>query len=282
LWHFSQLSSKLVRSAALQATGLYSDSLNQLRAFYGTEIVTRVEPFGLEVTHDYAAKQGAIPIPATFSIEFGKYIGAQIPGMQIRLVSNYPFPFRTDGGPRDAFEREALARLSKEPGGLFYRFEDFNGRPSLRYAVAITMGNTCVSCHNSHPESPKKDWKVGDVRGIQEIIRPLDNLLAETRAGLKDTFLLMALVALLGLSGLALVIGKMRRAKAELEEEVAERTASQSRLKALHEVNASLSSTLDLHAVLDLLMEKVASFFPDTAIQIWLMNPDSKMFERAA
>jgi hypothetical protein len=27
----------------------------------------------------------------------------------------------------------------------------------------------CVNCHNSHPENPKWDWKVGDVRGIQEI-----------------------------------------------------------------------------------------------------------------
>jgi class 3 adenylate cyclase len=26
-----------------------------------------------------------------------------------------------------------------------------------------------VSCHNAHPESPKKDWKVGDVRAIQSI-----------------------------------------------------------------------------------------------------------------
>src|SRR5438874_702866 len=26
-----------------------------------------------------------------------------------------------------------------------------------------------VNCHNSHPESPKRDWKVGDVRGIQEV-----------------------------------------------------------------------------------------------------------------
>jgi class 3 adenylate cyclase len=32
------------------------------------------------------------------------------------------------------------------------------------------MGPACVNCHNSHPESPKRDWKVGDVRGIQEIV----------------------------------------------------------------------------------------------------------------
>ena len=31
------------------------------------------------------------------------------------------------------------------------------------------MGAACVNCHNTHPESPKRDWKVGDVRGIQEV-----------------------------------------------------------------------------------------------------------------
>jgi signal transduction histidine kinase len=282
LWHFSQLSSKLVQSGALKATELYSESLKELRAFYGVEIVDRVKPFGIEVTHDYAAKKGAIPIPATFSIEFGNHIGTRIPGTQIRLVSHYPFPFRKDGGPRDAFERDALAHLSKAPDEAFFRFEDFKGRPSLRYAVAIPMGKGCIACHNTHAESPKKDWKVGDVRGIQEIIRPLDNVAAETRARLKDTFLLMALMGLLGLGGLALVIGKMRRDKAQLEQQVIERTATQSRLKALHEVNVSLSSTLDLRAVLDLLMEKVSGFFPDTAVQVWLVNPETKALERAA
>jgi signal transduction histidine kinase len=282
LWHFSQLSSKFVESGALKATELYSESLKELRAFYGAEIVDRVKPYGIEVTHDYTAKKGAIPIPATFSIEFGKHIGRQIPGMQIRLVSDFPFPFREDGGPRDSFEREALDHLNNEPDETFYRFEDFRGRPSLRYAVAIRMGKNCVSCHNSHPESPKTDWKVGDVRGIQEIIRPLDNVVAETRAGLKDTFLLMALMGLLGLGGLGLVIGKMRRDKAELEQEVIERTETQSRLKALHDINVTISSTLDLRAVLDLLMEKVSGFFPATAVQVWLVNPETKLMERAA
>ena len=31
------------------------------------------------------------------------------------------------------------------------------------------MESACVNCHNSHPESPKRDWKIGDVRGIQEV-----------------------------------------------------------------------------------------------------------------
>ena len=64
----------------------------------------------------------------------------------------------------------------------------------------------CVSCHNSHHDSPKTDWKVGDVRGVLEIIRPLDAVVAQTRAGLRETFVLMATMAGLGLVGLALVI----------------------------------------------------------------------------
>ena len=31
------------------------------------------------------------------------------------------------------------------------------------------MAAACVACHNTHPESPKRDWKVGDVRGLQEV-----------------------------------------------------------------------------------------------------------------
>src|SRR5450631_576232 len=39
----------------------------------------------------------------------------------------------------------------------------------VRVVAPIIMGQTCVACHNTHPDSPKRDWKVGDVRGIQEI-----------------------------------------------------------------------------------------------------------------
>jgi class 3 adenylate cyclase len=31
------------------------------------------------------------------------------------------------------------------------------------------MAGGCVACHNSHVESPKQDWKVGDVRALQTV-----------------------------------------------------------------------------------------------------------------
>src|SRR6516162_3689952 len=39
----------------------------------------------------------------------------------------------------------------------------------IRLISPILMSSPCVSCHNTHPESPKRNWKIGDVRGIQEI-----------------------------------------------------------------------------------------------------------------
>jgi hypothetical protein len=282
LWHMSRLSSNLVESAALQGTILYSETLTELSTFYGSQIVERVKPHGIEITHDFETKPGAIPIPAMFTIEFGKHIGTKIPGMQIRLYSEYPFSFRKDGGPKDSFEKEALIQLRQQPDKPFYRFEDFQGRSSLRYATAVRLKAGCVVCHNTHPESPKTDWKAGDVRGIQEIIRPLDNTVAETRAGLKDTFFLLAAMGLLGLCGLALMIDRMRRSSAELEKRVAERAAAEARLLALRDINVAITSSLDLRSVLTMLLETIDAVLPSMALQIWLVDRQSGQVERAA
>ena len=214
LWHLSRLSSNLIQSSALQTASMHAASLKEVRKLYTSEVTDRVEGHGIQITHDYATKEGAIPLPATFSMELGKRISEQNTGMQARLYSDFPFPWRKDGGPRDDFEREAIHQLRQFPDQPFYRFEDFQGRPSLRYAVADRMEAGCVSCHNSHPDSPKTNWKLGDVRGVLEIIRPLDSIIAQTHAGLRETFALMVIIGILGLFGLA----KLRQSQAAARE----------------------------------------------------------------
>jgi serine/threonine protein kinase len=190
LWHLTSLSEYLVRSAALESADQQSKMLDEVNNLYSSAVVERVQPQGIPVTHDYAARPEAIPLPATLTIDLGKHLGDQV-----RLYSNYPFRSRPDGGPKDDFEREALARASQNPDEPFYRFEDFQGRPSLRYATARRMQKTCIDCHNNHPDSTKRDWKEGDVRGVLEIIHPLDRDVARTRAGLRGTFVLMTAIS---------------------------------------------------------------------------------------
>jgi eukaryotic-like serine/threonine-protein kinase len=213
LWHLSRLTQQLVQSTALEGAAQQAEMLDIVNALYTSQVVERVQSHGIVVTHDYASKSGAIPLPATFTIESGQLIGERSQtGMLFRLYSDTPFRSRQDGGPHDDFERVALADLRRNPNTPFSRFEVFQGRPSLRYATARRMQADCIGCHNKDPNSTKRDWKVGDVGGVLEIIRPLDRDIARTHEGLRGTFLLMAAVsgALLGLSGLVLVVWPRR------------------------------------------------------------------------
>ena len=221
-----RLQSNLIESTAVGTAELYSEALAEFRTIYTSEVVERVRPHGIEVTHDYARKDGAIPLPATLSMELGRMIGLRHPGARSQLYSAYPFPWRSQtGGLRDDFARQAWSRLQERPDTPFYRFEDFEGRMSLRYATADRMRPTCVACHNSHPDSPKKNWQVGDVRGILEVIYPVDAIVTETRAFRGGTLALVSAMTALGLLGLSIVIQTLRRNAAELEQRVEQRTA---------------------------------------------------------
>jgi serine/threonine protein kinase len=213
LGHLMSLSERLVREAALESAAQQSEMLYEVNNFYSADVVDRVSRAGIAATHDYRDRPGTIPLPATLTIELGKHISDKsVSGMQVRLYSDKPFRTRKDGGPKDDFEREALDRLRLDPDEPVYRFEDFQGRPALRYATTRRMQATCVSCHNQHQDSVYKNWKEGDVPGVLEIIRPLDRDVARTRAGLRSTFVLMAVISgsLLALSVFVLVAGRRR------------------------------------------------------------------------
>ena len=72
------------------------------------------------------------------------------------------------------------------------------------------MKQPCVDCHNTHPDSTKKDWRVGEMRGVLEIIRPLDVDIARTQKQLRETGYFMAgiSVLLIGLAVFFLRAGK--------------------------------------------------------------------------
>ena len=48
-------------------------------------------------------------------------------------------------------------------------------RPNFRAIYADrAVSQACVGCHNTHPRSPKKDFKMGDVMGGLVIEIPLE------------------------------------------------------------------------------------------------------------
>ncbi|HWB01294.1 MAG TPA: protein kinase [Pirellulales bacterium] len=211
-WHLSSLSQMLVRSTALESVKQQAEMLEEVDKMYTTEVVDRLAPLKIDITHDYRNKQGAIPLPATLNIDLGRRISARsVSGMQVRLYSDYPFQSRHDSGSKDDFERTALATLQQHPDETIDRFERYDGRPALRFAKARIMAEGCVRCHNQHPQSVKKDWRVGEVGGVLEIIRPLDQDIERIHAGLRGTFLLVAAVSGSLLAATALALGVRSR-----------------------------------------------------------------------
>jgi hypothetical protein len=141
-----------------------------VRAYYGANVVGRVlaSPGTTKVVHNYRDIPGAIPIPATLSLELGQVISEQQNNIVYRFVSDYPFKNRPQHA-LDQFETNALSALRQDSNQQLAQVSATVFSDHVRLVAPVLMGQACVNCHNSHPESPKTDWKVGDVRGIQEV-----------------------------------------------------------------------------------------------------------------
>ena len=206
------LSNKINQKLGIKYVETYINSLETFQSMYSSEVIARLKPLGINFTHDYRDHDGAIPIPATFSIELAKAMTNPETGIITRLYSDYPFSFRKDGGPKDEFESLALTtlRFANDKTKPFVRFENVNGHMSMRYAKALLMKQSCVDCHNSHPDSTKKDWKVGDVRGVREVIFPLSSTRQISYAVWGVTAGIMLTITISGLGILFLAINALR------------------------------------------------------------------------
>jgi len=70
----------------------------------------------------------------------------------------------------DEFPHTALVFLKEHPDEEYYRFEDFHGVQSLRYATAERLSaQLCVDCHNDIELDDRRDWSLGEVVGMMEV-----------------------------------------------------------------------------------------------------------------
>lgn len=151
-----------------------STAISSLRDYYSENIVKKLqESNGQAVfTENYQNVHGGIPIPATFSIEIGNLFDStnDDTAVEYAFVSDYPFKSR-NREKLNNFQTKAIEAFRANPKLSFYdeRRAPLYGEAYLRHATPVVMQAACVACHNSHPASTKTDWKVGDIRGIQEV-----------------------------------------------------------------------------------------------------------------
>lgn len=114
--------------------------------------------------------------------------GAPLPAQMFRAISedvrdlNDSFtyslqslwPINKQNAPKTAMEKEGLQFIADNPGENFYGTEKLG---DVSYYTAIypdvAVAGPCVTCHNEHKDTPKTDFKLGDVMGGVVIRVPL-------------------------------------------------------------------------------------------------------------
>ena len=86
----------LTETSLLRQARDLNSVVSSVRAYYASNVVGRVlaSPGSTQVAHNYESIPGAIPIPATLSLELGRVIGEQQQNIAYRFVSDFPFKNR--------------------------------------------------------------------------------------------------------------------------------------------------------------------------------------------
>lgn len=134
------------------------------RTFYTTEIVERMQTRGVAFASEHWKETGELPLPAQFVLETGRLIAKQPNGIRFRLVSSWPI--NKKNAPTTEFERTALAKVLVNTDRPITGVTT-EGRARVFQALYAdkALSQRCADCHNVHPDSPKKDFKAGDVMG---------------------------------------------------------------------------------------------------------------------
>jgi adenylate cyclase len=221
----------MVESTTKESAAQQTELIKVVNSLY-TEVATRAKNAGIVVTHKYPDVEGSIPIPAKFTIELGQRMqslaesddhgkGLDQSFMQLKMYSEHPFRRRNDSPPNHQFGKDALAfyRDERNKDLPFDRIEKTRvGARVLRHATPLVMEGRCLRCHNDPKlyeadRLRRTDWKEGDIRGVLEVVCPLEDNTQQTQKTLFETYLRVAAVGamVLTLSWFALRIGRRKR-----------------------------------------------------------------------
>jgi len=143
------------------------------RTFYTSHIVNRLQEKGVLASTEQWEQDNTLPLPAQFLQHSGRLVAESGRGIRYRLIGFSPIYQRN--APATEFERKALDVLRHQPDRPVTGIVS-SGKKQYFQAIYSdrAVSSACVTCHNSHPLSPKQDFKLNDVMGGIAITIPLE------------------------------------------------------------------------------------------------------------
>jgi Protein of unknown function (DUF3365) len=145
------------------------------RTVYTQRVVNRLQNEEKVIKADeHFQDKKALPLPAQM-FRFGAEKAAEkTKAFSYSLLSLWPV--NKQNAPRTAVEKEGLKYVADNKGKNFYGEETLGGKKYFTAVYAdVAVSPACVSCHNDHQETPRSDFKLGDVMGGVVIRLPMTN-----------------------------------------------------------------------------------------------------------
>ncbi|HAC34591.1 MAG TPA: hypothetical protein DCF45_08760 [Gammaproteobacteria bacterium] len=150
------------------------------RTVYTRKIVNRLTKKDKVITaSEHFEDEQALVLPAQmfrFGSEMVAERAAKLPDVNFSYSLQSLWPINSQNAPKTEAEKTGLQYIIDNKGDNYYTEEVLGG---VNYFTAVYpdvgVAPVCVSCHNKHKDSPKRDFKIGDVMGGVVIRIPLDS-----------------------------------------------------------------------------------------------------------
>jgi hypothetical protein len=130
-------------------------------------------PAPLRASEHWKTEPGTLPLPAQMFRMGAAKVAEKNLGMTYVLLSEWPI--NKQNAPTTAAELAGLRALGQTGGASPHYAEEILG--GVRYLTAVypdvAVAQACLDCHNRHPDSPRRDFALGDVMGGVVIRIPL-------------------------------------------------------------------------------------------------------------
>ena len=150
------------------------------RSVYTKKIVNRlVKKEKVIKASEHFEDDKALVLPAQmfrFGSELAMKRAEKLDDVNFSYTLQSLWPINKQNAPKTSAEKEGLKYVAENKGKNYYTTEELGG---IKYFTAVYadtgVAPVCVSCHNKHPDTPKNDFKLGDVMGGVVIRIPIDS-----------------------------------------------------------------------------------------------------------
>jgi len=135
------------------------------RTIYTKQVVNRLQnEEGVIKASEHWKDDKALPLPAQMFRMGAEMVAEKKAGFTYSLLSMWPV--NKQNKPKTEVETTGLKFVADNKGQNYYGEETLGDTKYFTAVYADTaIAPACVKCHNEHKDSPRKDFKLGEVMG---------------------------------------------------------------------------------------------------------------------